>query len=39
MGTGKGLLDSLVAEGGVKWGFKLNVIEIRRVKSDKNSNS
>ena len=42
MGTGKGLLDSLIAEGGVKsrdWGFKLGgvVIEIRRARSDRNA--
>ena len=38
LGTGKGLLDSLVAQGGVKQGFKLGVdIEIRSARSDRNS--
>ena len=39
MGTGKGLLDSLVAEGGFKLGDIGVVIEIRRARSYKNSNN
>ena len=44
MGTGKGLLDSLIAEGGVKsrdlsWVILLygRGIEIRRARSDRNA--
>ena len=43
MGTGKGLLDSLIAEGGVKnrdlsWVIYIGVvIEIRRARSQKRS--
>ena len=43
MGTGKGLLDSLIAEGGVKsrdlsWVIYIGVvIEIRRARSDRNA--
>ena len=42
MGTGKGLLDSLIAEGGMKsrvlsWVIYIGVvIEIRRARSDRN---
>ena len=43
MGTGKGLLDSLITEGGVKsrdlsWVIYIGVvIEIRRARSDRNA--